>query len=189
VAVREFTDSGGTVWRVWDVTPEHMHRVTASEDFLGDMKDGWLCFESESEKRRLVSPYPRSWIDMPIPQLEKLVSVAPVVPTRKSSTPSGESRAFAAKLDSQLKDSGQCEFMSPGGREWICRLHDRLGRAGETERVLRYTAGDIVLDVANWPAYWGKLSREEHALLILDADPPRVTPSSVAGGPRRRRED
>ena len=189
MAVREFTDTEGVVWRVWDVTPEHMHRVTAAEDFLGDMKDGWLCFESESEKRRLCAPYPKSWIDMPIPQLEKLCEIAPPVPTRKSSTPSGERRAFAQRLDNQLRELGMCMFRSPRGREWTVRLHDRLGQGGETERVLRYTAGDVVLDVTPWPENWSKLEAPEHAMLILEADPPRQTPSSVAGGPRRRRED
>src|SRR5688572_29658870 len=135
VAVREFTDTQGTVWRVWDVTPDHMHRVTAAEDFLGDMKDGWLCFESEHEKRRLCAPYPRDWTDMPIPELEQLCAVAPAVTSRKSSTPSGERRAMAARIDRAVSSEGQRIFSSPAGRAWTVRLHYRMDRSGNTERV------------------------------------------------------
>ena len=53
MAVREFTDSRGVEWRVWDVTPAHMHPVTRGEDYMADLQDGWLAFESGREKRRL----------------------------------------------------------------------------------------------------------------------------------------
>ena len=53
MAVREFTDSTNVEWRVWDVAPQHLHPITRAEDYLGNLQDGWLVFESESEKRRL----------------------------------------------------------------------------------------------------------------------------------------
>ena len=61
MAVREFTDSKNVVWRVWDVTTAQMHPVTKNEDFMGDLADGWLAFESADEKRRLAAPYPAEW--------------------------------------------------------------------------------------------------------------------------------
>ena len=50
---REFTDSKGTRWMVWSTTP-------TQGAVPGDMQKGWLTFESELERRRLV-PIPRDW--------------------------------------------------------------------------------------------------------------------------------
>jgi hypothetical protein len=51
---REFTDSRGRHWLVWSTTPM-TGSVLASE-----MRQGWLTFDSDSERRRLV-PIPRDW--------------------------------------------------------------------------------------------------------------------------------
>ena len=72
MAVREFTDSRGVEWRAWDVTPTHMHPVTRGEDYMADLQDGWLAFESGREKRRLEAPYPANWTTIPLPELEEL---------------------------------------------------------------------------------------------------------------------
>ena len=34
MASREFTDADGIVWRVWDVTPTHLHPITRSEEYM-----------------------------------------------------------------------------------------------------------------------------------------------------------
>lgn len=54
MAQREFTDSNGTRWLVWSTTP------TQGAVLGGDMQKGWLTFESEAERKRLV-PIPRDW--------------------------------------------------------------------------------------------------------------------------------
>jgi hypothetical protein len=54
MAQREFTDSKGTRWMVWS-TPPSQGSVLG-----GDMQKGWLTFESDGERRRLV-PVPRDW--------------------------------------------------------------------------------------------------------------------------------
>jgi hypothetical protein len=54
MAQREFTDSRGTHWLVWSTTPM-TGSVLASE-----MRQGWLTFDSDSERRRL-APIPRDW--------------------------------------------------------------------------------------------------------------------------------
>ncbi|HKN65927.1 MAG TPA: hypothetical protein VJW73_06600 [Gemmatimonadaceae bacterium] len=53
MAQREFTDSKGIRWLVWSTTP-------TQGAVLGDMQKGWLTFESDMERRRLV-PVPRDW--------------------------------------------------------------------------------------------------------------------------------
>ncbi len=61
--LREFKDRKGTEWLVWDVYP------TTDGDRMADpasvfphkeFADGWLCFESKWEKRR-VTPVPVGW--------------------------------------------------------------------------------------------------------------------------------
>ena len=53
MAQREFTDSHGTHWLVWSTTP-------TTTTVPGAMREGWLTFESDGERRRLV-PVPRDW--------------------------------------------------------------------------------------------------------------------------------
>ena len=96
MAHREFTDSHGKRWEVWSVLPEYAERrreVNPDEmpaverrersEFRvplgGQWADGWLCFESNSEKRRL-APVPDDWSEMPPDELERLCDLA--TPTR-----------------------------------------------------------------------------------------------------------
>jgi hypothetical protein len=88
---RTFVDSGGSEWQVWDIVPRlSERRAAASVDrrvattpiafadrrreqrripqapvararLRGSYAQGWLCFENDSEKRRL-SPIPEDWI-------------------------------------------------------------------------------------------------------------------------------
>src|ERR1700716_2129844 len=121
MAVREFTDSRGVDWRAWDVTPTHMHPVTRGEDYMANLKDGWLVFESGREKRRLEAPYPAAWTTFTIPQLEELCRRASPVRRAREKTLSGERRALSAAEIEQVaieQTGGQRTFLSPGGREW-----------------------------------------------------------------------
>ena len=54
MAQREFTDARGTTWLVWSTTP------TQGSVLAGEMREGWLTFESDGERRRL-APIPRDW--------------------------------------------------------------------------------------------------------------------------------
>lgn len=62
MAARSFIDSEGRVWRAWDVQPgDHSDWPDAARRTLPpSMSAGWLCFESDSMKRRL-HPIPRGW--------------------------------------------------------------------------------------------------------------------------------
>ena len=63
MAQREFTDSNGTRWLVWSTTPMQGAVLGA------DMQKGWLTFESDLERRRLV-PIPRDWDNAAADRLE-----------------------------------------------------------------------------------------------------------------------
>lgn len=190
MAVREFTDSRGVDWRAWDVTPSHMHPVTRGEDYMANLQDGWLVFESGREKRRLEAPYPSNWNVLPIPELEELCRRASPVRRIREKTNSGQRRAISAQEIEKVaieQEGGRVTFRSPAGREWTVRIHECLDRGGEPEMVLRFTADDIVVELPTWPENWRDASVEEFALLMLDANPPRRLPKGK--GPQRRRDD
>ena len=187
MSVREFTDSRNVVWRVWDVTTAQMHPVTKNEEFMGDLADGWLAFESPSEKRRLAAPYPTNWASMSIPELEALCQQAPPVVSRQARSISGEHRRVAVEeLDQAVLSSAVRTFTSPRGRLWTARLHECLDRDGRTVTVLRFTADDVVIDLHTWPQDWKHYTPTQYAMLMLDASPPRRL---GAAGPQRRRDD
>jgi hypothetical protein len=83
MAVRDFIAEDGTKWRVWPVLRSSIHPKTAAEDFLGDYGDGWLCFESEKERRRLAR-FPQDWERLTDKDLCKLLTNAALVPKRGS---------------------------------------------------------------------------------------------------------
>jgi hypothetical protein len=68
MAVREFSDTNGVLWRVWQTRPSR-------DVYLGKLREGWLTFESGTERRRL-APVPPSWEELPIARLELMCRVA-----------------------------------------------------------------------------------------------------------------
>jgi hypothetical protein len=83
MAVRDFVDENGVTWRVWPVTPDALQPRTAAEDYLGEYGEGWLCFESAVERRRLPR-YPEDWEELSDAELCALLVTAAVVPQRKT---------------------------------------------------------------------------------------------------------
>ena len=67
------------------------------------------------------------------------------------------------------------------------RLHECPRAGGGSTTVLRFVAGDAVVDLADFPDDWRSLDRDQYALLLLDAVPPRRPGRGVR--PQRRRED
>jgi hypothetical protein len=85
---RQFTDSTGRIWDVWDVHPTvaanslAIYRHTEAAEARDPRKavapslaDGWLCFEHVAERRRL-APIPPGWTELPTPELERLRDAA-----------------------------------------------------------------------------------------------------------------
>lgn len=62
MAAREFNAPDGTPWQAWTVLPGEQAEwpANARRHLPAEMANGWLCFESDSEKRRL-SPIPTGW--------------------------------------------------------------------------------------------------------------------------------
>lgn len=56
MGIRTIRDGEGRSWRVWHVVPQSQVLRAAAPGMIG----GWLCFESDGDKRRLVAP-PTGW--------------------------------------------------------------------------------------------------------------------------------
>jgi hypothetical protein len=85
--LRGFTDSTGTEWRVWEVFPTQAGFSPATEvlsktTLLPAFANGWLCFESAQQKRRL-APIPQGWEFNEPTLLEQMLHQAEPVATRK----------------------------------------------------------------------------------------------------------
>jgi hypothetical protein len=100
MGLRNFRDTDGNEWRVWDVHPYGTlreerrvaeRRRAPSVEYTGPerrsgtdrrgrgiglftpgLESGWLCFENSALKRRL-TPIPQGWDDAPEDQLEELM--------------------------------------------------------------------------------------------------------------------
>ena len=88
---REFTDQTGRLWDVWDVrpmvverrmqhdrrraprgTPDRRRRREARIAFPLELREGWLAFQTQGERRR-VAPIPDGWESLPDEELARLV--------------------------------------------------------------------------------------------------------------------
>lgn len=69
MAVRDFVDAAGVVWRVWETRPTS--RATLNSGY----ENGWLTFESSGSLRRL-TPIPPEWERFSERQLEQLCAAA-----------------------------------------------------------------------------------------------------------------
>jgi hypothetical protein len=86
---RAITDSRGVTWDVFAVHPD-IHDA-AHRQIKAAFKQGWLCFESAGEKRRL-RPIPSGWRSLTDHDLEQLIREAEIVPMprRRSSRPADD---------------------------------------------------------------------------------------------------
>jgi len=82
--IREFRDRNACEWRAWAVIPGQAS--TSSTRNLGDLRNGWLAFESlsGSGKRRLID-FPPDWMTRSDEELEELLEQATDAPIRKRS--------------------------------------------------------------------------------------------------------
>jgi hypothetical protein len=94
MAYRVFASPDGTVWQVWEIPALRDEPVTL-DPRDESLRQGWLCFESATEKRRL-APVPERWIDRSEQQLWLYCRVAdpvrpyPLPAAERGAEPPGE---------------------------------------------------------------------------------------------------
>ncbi len=204
MAVREFVDSQGRAWRVWEITPVSVHPQTHVEDYLADCyREGWVVFERVDgvEKRRLCPP-PYAWHARDERDLEVLLKRAEIV------RPRGVVREGLAPLAADLPPTvpphlaaevprdpaGEIDmsylgvlrsFQYPGGRVWAVGLV--RDPEGDGRPVLRFVSGKHAVDLDVWPKEWIDLSDASLVELLRRASPRER--KWTEGMPRRRYED
>lgn len=78
--MRQFTDSNGTHWDLYEVSTETL--AIGRPDFLPEaFRQGWLVFDCGNERRRL-APYPGEWATFTITALCSLLDTAEPVQKR-----------------------------------------------------------------------------------------------------------
>lgn len=77
MASREFVDSAGERWLVWDTRPTTRVRLNPA------FEAGWLTFEAGRQLRRL-APTPHGWESLGDPELERLCRSATPVERRRT---------------------------------------------------------------------------------------------------------
>lgn len=93
--LRGFKDPTGVEWRVWEVIPSKAGIDTSprtqSRTSLSSTPyaNGWLCFESSIEKRRL-APIPEGWEVRPPAAIAELLQQATPVTSRARNQESAE---------------------------------------------------------------------------------------------------
>ncbi|HEY2375015.1 MAG TPA: hypothetical protein VGH98_03480 [Gemmatimonadaceae bacterium] len=75
--MRQIRDAAGVEWMVYEVNPASSEWRSA-DSLPEGYREGWLCFESSTEKRRLMPP-PNGWAELPIEQLGNLLLTAALV--------------------------------------------------------------------------------------------------------------
>jgi hypothetical protein len=83
---RVFADARGVEWDVFAVHPEA--RLSVHSQLKGTYPQGWLCFDSPVEKRRL-SPIPKDWQALSDEQLGQLTQQAEVAGGRRRRSDKG----------------------------------------------------------------------------------------------------
>ena len=105
MGLREFRDSRGVQWKVWNVTPDSLDKRTTAEDYMREWQDGWLCFECDDHRRRLAT-FPPTWEDLSDGELEELLSRSQLVKRRGAgSEASGEYTRHPKKAPASTADA------------------------------------------------------------------------------------
>jgi len=84
MALRELRDESGVLWTVYDVHPSTVRH--GSLQIREELASGWLCFQSDAAKRRLVG-IPEQWEQMEDGALMSLMTAAALVTASTNKLP------------------------------------------------------------------------------------------------------
>lgn len=178
MALREFTNDDGRLWRVWDILPDQIDVRTRAEDYLQGVLDGWLVFESGDgrDKCRLY-PIPARWETKSEDELQLLLRSA--TPVRGE--PPQPSAARGASVPTMpagpaLPSETMRTFKYPGGRywsvhEWLVEAPEAEGGSAQGRIVLRFASGVRQFDLLAFPRSWEKYTDQQLADLLYVAFP------------------
>lgn len=100
MALREFVDTSGTTWRVWETAPGRRHGLDL------DYRQGWLTFDNGTERHRL-APIPADWASLPEERLAMLLRLAePPKPRQPRGPWDGDERRVRERRVGERRGSG-----------------------------------------------------------------------------------
>jgi len=82
--LRELRDETGVLWTIYDVHPSTVRHTTLQ--VREELASGWLCFQSDAAKRRLVG-IPDRWEQMDDNALMSLMTAAALVSAKANKLP------------------------------------------------------------------------------------------------------
>lgn len=85
MALRELRDESGVLWTIYDVHPGMTRH--GSLQVREELASGWLCFQSDAAKRRLVG-IPDQWEQLEDGALISLMTAAALVSASANKLPS-----------------------------------------------------------------------------------------------------
>ena len=84
MALREVQDESGVLWTIYDVHPSSQRHGTVQ--VREELASGWLCFQSDASKRRLVG-IPERWEQLDDNALMSLMTAAALVSASANKLP------------------------------------------------------------------------------------------------------
>ena len=84
MALREVQDESGVLWTIYDVHPSTQRHGTVQ--VREELASGWLCFQSDAAKRRLVG-IPDQWEQLDDGALMSLMTAAALVAANANKLP------------------------------------------------------------------------------------------------------
>ena len=84
MAIRELRDESGVLWTIYDVHPSTVRH--GALQVREELASGWLCFQSDAAKRRLVG-IPAQWEQLEDDALMSLMTAAALVTASTSKLP------------------------------------------------------------------------------------------------------
>jgi len=84
MALREVQDESGVLWTIYDVHPSTQRHGTVQ--VREELASGWLCFQSDAAKRRLVG-IPERWEQLDDGALMSLMTAAALVAANANKLP------------------------------------------------------------------------------------------------------
>ena len=84
MALREIQDESGVLWTIYDVHPSTKRHGTVQ--VREELASGWLCFQSDAAKRRLVG-IPEQWEQLDDGALRSLMTAAALVAANANKLP------------------------------------------------------------------------------------------------------
>jgi len=84
MAIRELRDESGVLWTIYDVHPSTVRH--GALQVREELASGWLCFQSDAAKRRLVG-IPEQWEQLEDGALMSLMTAAALVTASANKLP------------------------------------------------------------------------------------------------------